>query len=483
MTRYGKPIALAVFGLPVLFSCSPDDESNSRARPRADESWPNVLLISVDMLRPDHLGCYHYPRSTSPSIDRLAEEGALFENAISSTSWTLPAHAALMTSLADSVHGCVDTNRRLGDSLTTLAERLKAIGYATVGFFSGPYLHPVFGLSQGFETYTDCTSYAQLSKETALATGTVEGATIWEASHADVTNPRVYKAVQTWLKQNRRKPFFMFIHMWDVHFDFTPPEPYDRVFNPDYDGVFNGKNFFFDQWVNARMPKRDLEHIIALYDGEIAWTDEHIGKILDDLDSLDLRDSTVVVLVSDHGTEFFEHGEKSHRKTLFDEVIRIPLIIRYPGRVPSGMRITAQSSLIDVLPTIVELIGLSPPKDIMGQSLVPLFSDRSPARDNLAVSELYSLGRRMISFRRGASKLIQDEITGRSWVYNLLEDPDELHPLRDVDSPLVQGIMRDALLARQRLIAYRNAGPGEITASNITPELRKKLESLGYIGR
>jgi arylsulfatase A-like enzyme len=448
-----------------------------------NESSPNVVLISVDTLRPDHLGCYGYTRNTSPRIDRLAAEGTLFENAISSTSWTLPAHAALMTGLPDSVHGCLDTDKRLSDSRTTLAERLKAVGYATVGFFSGPYLHPVFGLSQGFEKYVDCTSYPQLNEKTAKGTGTLEGMAIWQASHRDVTNPRVYKAVHAWLTQNRERPFFMFVHLWDVHFDFIPPEPYDQMFDPDYQGSFNGENFLFDSRINARMPKRDLEHLIALYDGEIAWTDMHVGKILDDLDALGLRDTTMVVLVADHGTEFFEHGEKGHRQTLFEEAIRIPLIMRYPGRIPPGQRVTTQTSIIDVLPTIMELVGLSASADVMGRSLVPLFLDGSLAGDNPAISELYSAGRRLRSFRRSGRKLIRDEVTDRAWVYNLLEDPGELSPVQDIHSSLVQAATGDARLGEKWLAEYQNTIlPGPAATSHIPPALLEKLRSLGYVG-
>ncbi len=482
MNEYRSIILIAVCGLLTQSGCTPDDASAARTAIRADASWPNVLLISVDMLRPDHLGCYGYTRETSPRIDRLASEGTLFENAISSAPWTLPAHASLFTGLTDSAHGCVDTNRSLAPELTTIAERLKAIGYATVGFFSGPYLHPVFGLAQGFDEYIDCTSYSRLSDKTASSTGTVEGQAIWGASHSDVTNPRVYKAVQEWMRRSDRRPFFMFVHMWDVHYDFTPPKPYDRKFDPDYQGPFDGSNFFFDQWINARMDKRDLEHLIALYDGEIAWTDHYIGRILDDLDALGLRDSTVVVLVADHGTEFFEHGEKSHRKTLFDEVIKIPMIVRYPGRVPSGKRIAAQTSIIDVTPTILELIGLSTPKDVMGHSLVPLFSGGSFPPNRVAVSELASLGRKMKSFRRRDWKLIRDEVTGRSWIYDLHADPEELHPLQDPDSPMVKAIQRAARLAEQRLTEAAPSPQSPDNEAAISPEVLEKLRSLGYVG-
>ena len=150
------------------------------------------------------------------------------------------------------------------------------------------------------------TSYADLSVKVVGAGQTLDGGVVESRSNADITNPRVSEAVCDWLTQNRRRPFFMFIHMWDVHFDFIPPPPYDRMFDPDYTGTATGENFFINPEVNPRMPKRDLEHIIALYDGEIAWTDEHVGKILDRLDTLNLSENTIVMLLSDHGEEFFE---------------------------------------------------------------------------------------------------------------------------------------------------------------------------------
>lgn len=461
---------------------------------------PNVLLISIDTLRPDHLGCYGYHRDTSPRIDRLATEGALFENAISSTSWTLPAHAALFTGLADTVHGCTDTDRRLDDSRRTLAERLKESGYTTVGFFSGPYLHPVFGLGQGFDEYIDCTSYPTLSEQAAEATGAVDGEAVWRASHSDITNPQVYREVSAWLEANNRRPFFMFVHMWDVHFDFIPPPPYDRRFDPDYQGSVTGKNFLSNASVNALMPKRDLEHLIALYDGEIAWTDAYLGRILDEFDSRGLRECTIVILLSDHGTEFFEHELKAHRQSLYDEVVRIPLIIRYPGRIEPGQRHRVQVRIIDVLPTITDLLGLGVPPDVMGQSLVQLFSGGSLPRDNLAVSELFcDSGKltpaglwaprdprfrtrfRLRSFRRLDRKMIKDLNRKRAVVFDLLADPAEQAPLEDSLAPAARTARQDADQGRKWLREFRKALPAGEAKSDIPPEVLDKLRSLGYV--
>lgn len=469
--------------------------------PQPPRRAPNIVLISVDMLRPDHMGCYGYHRPTSPRMDRLAAEGALFEQAVSSTSWTLPAHAALFTGLADSVHGCLDTDRPLHADHTTLAERLRARGYATAGFFSGPYLHPVFGLGQGFEAYEDCTSYARRSAELAAETGAVDGPEIWRASHDDVTSPHVYAAVHAWLTANRRRPFFLFVHLWDVHFDFIPPPPYDTLFDPDYRGWVTGRHFLNDRRINRDMPARDREHLLALYDGEIAWTDAHVGRILDDLDALGLRDTTLVVLLSDHGSEFFEHGLKAHRQTLYDEVVRIPLIVRCPGRIAPGTRASAQVSIIDVAPTILELAGLDAPADVMGRSLVPLLAGGEWAESDPAVCELFCdagqlrpdgtwapdeprfpIRHRLRAFRRSGHKLIHDLNREQTLVFDLAADPGEQRPLADPDSPLVQAALRDAEDGRAWLADFADLARQAYPNGSLPPEVLKQLTGLGYLG-
>ena len=351
-------------------------------------------------------------------------------------------------------------------------------------------------MGQGFDEYLDCTSYAGLNTRTAAATGKVDDATVLQAAHRDITNPRLYQQVSRWLKTNHRRPFFMFVHMWDVHFDFIPPPPYDTKFDPDYRGTITGENFLFNTAINETMPRRDLEHLIALYDGEIAWTDEHIGKILADLDSLGLRDDTIVMLVSDHGTEFFEHHLKGHRQSLYDEVIRIPLIVRYPGVIKPGGRFGPQVRIIDVLPTLMTLAGLDAPPEVMGQSLTPLLSGDRLVKDNLAIAELlcdsvrlrpdgrwerkdprFPLGLRLRAFRRTSRKLINDMNLRQAETYDLAADPSEQHPLAE---PLTAAI-EDAEQGRARLKAYIQALPSGEAESDIPPEVLAKLKSLGYV--
>ncbi len=447
---------------------------------RADGSRPNVVLISIDTLRRDHLGCYGYPRATSPRIDQLATEGAVFENMVSSSSWTLPAHAAMFTGLADTVHGALEITSRLPDDRVTLAERLKELGYTTVGFFSGPPLYPAYGLGQGFDAYVDCTSYPELSAQSAVA-GVTRGGPLHHAARKDITGPRVVERVQAWLSGDTSRPFFMFIHLWDVHPDFVPPPPYDRMFDPDYAGTETGEDFLFSPTVNPAMPKRELEHIIALYDGEIAWTDAHVGKILDDLDARKLRDSTIVMLLSDHGEEFLEHGSKGHRHTLFDELIRIPLIVRYPGYIAAGQRYGEQARMIDVVSTLLALVNAPPPADVMGQSLAPLFVGGKLAGDTLAISELFSYGHQLRAFRRPERKLIRDEQAGRLGVVDLRADPGEHKPVGDASSPLVRAALHDGELGTKWLDDFKRIVPRTTTAPQLSDDVRRQLESLGYL--
>ncbi len=447
-------------------------------RQRPEPAGPNVLLICIDTLRADHLGAYGYHRATSPNLDRLARGGVVFENHISSTSWTLPAHAALFSSLPDSVHGCTDTDRVLADGITTLAERFWAAGYETAGFFAGPYLHPAFGLGQGFEHYENCTSYARVL-DGAPAEQWAMDLDVMHQSHRDVTNPSVFEAFTRWIDEPNRGTFFMFVHLWDVHYDFIPPAPYDTMFDPEYTGSMTGDNFFFDRSINPDMAPRDLEHLIALYDGEIAWTDEYLGRIIARLETLGVLDDTIIAVTSDHGTAFFEHGLKGHRNSLFDELIHVPLVIRYPEAIEAGTRVATQTRSIDIGPTLLDLAGLATPDDVHGHSLVKLVWRNQLDFDNQAVSELFSVGQRVRTLRTPQWKfydVMNREL--RLWT-DLVADPGE-RALRPV--AFGQG---KALEARYNQ-AVAALVPVEVTTGAVADPLpeavRRQLESLGYVG-
>jgi arylsulfatase A-like enzyme len=333
----------------------------------------NVVLISLDSVRADYLGCYgHEPAhapgvSTSPNLDALAARGLRFVDCSSTTSWTLPSHAAILTGEPDLVHAAELDDHVLPKGLPTLAERLGARGWRTAGFYSGPYLDPRFGFGRGFERYQSCYGepLEQAAKRFATTRGELTAAQTaqdsrrleeaqrrWSAdfmaldtlSHRDVSSESVSDAAIGEIEAAARdeRPFFVFAHYFDAHYDYAPPAPYDERFDPEYAGTMTGHDFIRDPRIAAPDPsrsgglarvvsQRDLEHLQALYEGEIAWLDDQVGRLLRRIDELGLDDSTLIVVLADHGDEFFEHGAIGHRRTLFEESVRVPLIVKLPA--------------------------------------------------------------------------------------------------------------------------------------------------------
>ena len=332
--------ALAVVGW--LVACG----DPGPAAPAASRG-PNVLLVSIDSLRADHLGCYGYERDTSPALDALAAEGVRYATVAAPSSWTLPAHATLFTALPPEGHGLRVDATALTDDAVCLAEVLQDAGYATSAFVGGPFLRSMYGLDQGFDHYDESVVKSFRDSQRGITSpDLVANTTAW---------------IDDWDRAGREQPFFVFLHLWDVHYDYAPPPPYDTLFDPDYTGDITGDDFETGRAVHRDMDPVDLEHVVALYDGEIRFTDEHLGRLLAHLDELGLRDDLLVVVTADHGEEFFEHGAKGHRKNLFDPALLVPLVMRWPGRLPAGEVVDAQVRLQDVPTTILSLVGVEPP--------------------------------------------------------------------------------------------------------------------------
>jgi arylsulfatase A-like enzyme len=463
--------------------------------PGKRDARPNIILISIDSLRYDHLGCYGYSRDTSPTIDRLAREGALFETAVSSTSWTLPAHAALFTGLPDRVHGCFDDQQWLDGSRHTLAEALQEAGYRTVGFFSGPYLHPSFGLSQGFERYQDCTSYSpqfieRVKKDELLNEQGIIGLDLMGLSHEDITNPIVLAEVEKWLAGKPRGPFFLFIHLWDVHYDYIPPPPYDTMFvDPGYTGPVDGRNLLRAFRKPAGWIERDVDHLKALYDGEIRYTDDTLGKILAALERAGHMERSIIAVTADHGEAFYEHGHFGHRWTLHEEEVRIPLIVQYPAVVPKGQRIQRPARIIDIAPTLLDLAGLPPMPHAMGRSLAPLLTGKAGDwADETAVCELTVPANGIESFalRDAAWKVIID-LKKRSeniFVFDLEKDPGERRSLGVEESPLSAakiGALYTEIARRLSQAAAALPAIGERDTPPISKMTEAQLRANGYL--
>lgn len=378
---------------------------------------PNVLLVSIDTLRADHLSAYGYARPTSPNLDRLARGGVLFERAISPTSWTLPAHLSMLTGLEISAHGIADDRqwnfvdadgRPLAPRLhgLFLPELLRDAGYRTAGFHTWKYLDQQFGFGPGFEVYERLghTFYSHPVVaprfEALRAAGDIAGLERLHAEHPELfdvarkSTPEVLERARGWISKVRgespERPFFCFLHLFDVHDPYLPPPPFDTLFDPDYRGPIDGRNVTSaDSPVRGDMDPRDLQHLVARYDGEIAYVDSQLAGLFDWLAEQGLARDTLVVVTSDHGEEFFEHGHKTHRRQLYRESVHVPWILSWPGRLPAGLRIPQTAGLIDLAPTVLGLAGVAAPPWTSGRDLSEVVLGRAPLAERPYLTELY----------------------------------------------------------------------------------------------
>jgi arylsulfatase A-like enzyme len=441
------------------------------------DARPDIIVVSIDSLRPDHLGAYGYARDTSPVFDRLAAEGILFRDVVSTSSWTLPAHAALFTGLFDSAHGLVRDDLALSLAHRTLAELLAEAGYRTGGFYGGPYLDSSFGLAQGFETWQSCMTRIP---ETLSAEDAIREARAGEGrSHADITGPRTLEAVRSWFEGADARPYFLFVHLWDVHYDYIPPPGYAERFDPDYTGNLDLHNYMKNRQIRAKMPARDLEQLIARYDGEIRFTDEILGRILDAADEVGRLEQALIVVTADHGDEFFEHFDKGHRKTLFEEVVRVPLVIRLPGGKTAGKVVDEQARIVDVLPTVLAEARIEPPDYVQGRNLAGTWQGGVSDPPSMLL-ELYGSRQKLRALRHKGHKLVASNL-GRRAFYDLAATPPERESLPP-DAPgfreAAQEMQRQIRESRQIMqkMGVRKHGDRESDS-----ELNQRLKALGYL--
>jgi len=348
------------------------------SQPRRDLSWPavaadhterrNVLLYVVDTLRADRLGCYGYPRPTSPAIDALAAEGVVFDRAIAQSSWTTPATATLLTGRIPSAHGAVDVGAAIRPEVATLAEVLHARGYRTAAFVTNVNVRGGLGFARGFD------QYVYLAEDRARPTVHVP---------ADTLGARAID----WLDQRAGPgPFFLYVHASDPHAPYaargTVPgrdgaAPTDRVSWSPPPARPPGLPADADplrllRRAPATRTPAHVAYLRALYDREVAVVDAAIGQLMDALRARGLYDDTLVVVTADHGEEFHEHGGFEHGRTLYRELLAVPLIIRFPGARLAGRRIARLVGQIDVLPTLVARLGMPVPAGVQGRALTPV---------------------------------------------------------------------------------------------------------------
>ena len=369
-----RPGLLGFWGSPTVRGGAADG-----ARPASTTRARNVILIMADTLRRDHLDAYGYARQTAPLLTAMASRGALFESCVTQATWTQVATPTLMTSLYPSTHGVIDFSDRLSASAQTLAEIYREAGAATLSLSSVLFTGKFTNLHQGFEELHEDTSLPdQESSKTAR-------------EYVDRLLP--------WLESHRDVPFFVYLHVTDPHDPFRPQPPYDTMWgDASYFQQHEAETRKVKPFIVApllrefEMPSRaelqkagiDADRYMGLnvdwYDGSIRGMDAEIGRLVERLESLGLADDTLIAFVGDHGEEFFEHGRSFHGQTVYGELANVPLILWGPG-VPQGRRIPQTVSLLDVMPTLLEISGLQPPEEMQGRSLVPLLGGAGPEAD------------------------------------------------------------------------------------------------------
>lgn len=381
----------------------------------------NLLLISIDTLRPDFLGCYGYPRDTSPHLDALAAEGMLFEQASTTAPWTLPAHGSLLTGLYPSRHGATSEDRGISRGVQLLAERLASQGFRTGAIVNSAWLRQRFGFRRGFDDYT-----------------------LLEPTHDPTRSGEIVDRAIAWLATRARAgedgtPFFLFMHDLQVHSSYlTLPRFKEGLVGP-YDGLVNGTT---SQLKLVRsgvlaLSDADLQHLSDLYASGIRQADHDLGRLLQALEDTGLAATTLVVVVSDHGEAFMEHGDVLHGRNQFQELMRIPLLFRGPG-VPRGRRSAVPVSIVDVMPTVLSLLGGSAPQRSDGADLSELWREGgAPALANRVLfgeADHNNIDLDITrSARRGRHKLHLNRLTGATALYDLAEDPGETRDLKASD--------------------------------------------------
>ena len=431
----------------------------------------NLLVISIDTLRADHLTCYSYNRDTSPHLDQLAKEGVLFENLTAASSWTVPSHMSMFTSLYPSVHKVQNFRIRLAEGVPTLAQCLAQSGYVTAGFVTGPALNHYFGFNRGFQSYDDFTVSKTFETTAGQAIGFTEG-----IDHA-VTNPVITNLATEWLKKHSQENFFLFLHYWDCHHDYIPPTPFDKKFDPDYKGKEDGRNVAMrEHGIEAHISVMDLAHMVALYDGEISCTDEHVGKILQLLQDLRLSEKTLVIVLSDHGEAFLEHGKLLHGNSLYEEALHVPLIMRLPGVIPAGKRIVGNVSHVDLMPTALGLLQQACPTQIQGIDLSPVILGDKPVPERLVYSELAHEGLSLRAVRWGNRKLLGTTGTiAGAQLEELAGGREKVIAGADLKKACPEAALR-ALTDGPSSIAKVNPGK----QNEADADLIRRLKSLGY---
>jgi len=449
------------------FDAAPDSDGTRRPA--------NAIIILLDTLRADRVGCYGYARDTTPAIDALAARGTVFEQAISPAPWTLPATGALLSGLPPDL--AFDGDSKLQRSMI---EDIAAAGFVTAAFTEAAFVSSYFGMDRGFDVFEEAGALRTVIENETVAGGT-EGAGI-------VTT---FAAAKRWLTARGDEPFVLLVHTYEIHMPYkrtrwAKKQPPGRL-----DDILEMSELRRMQKGELTPTEEELDYISALYDGGVRFADKHVGELLTTLDTLGLTDETLIVVTSDHGEELGEHYpafSADHGHSLKDELLLVPLIVVDPTQRWPQARVPWQVRLCDVLPTVVELLGVANSRPVIGRSLVPMLRGVE-ARHRLAMAGHTKVGPPRRALRDGSHKLIVRDGTEPGpgpalsplvppvQLYDLVEDPGERNDLQAEQGELVQALASALLRWQQQM----GAAQVELRPEALDEEVMRQLRELGYV--
>jgi arylsulfatase A-like enzyme len=400
-------------------------------------SIPNLIFISIDTLRADHLSCYGYKKLNTHNIDALAQKGTKFAQAYTSVPITLPSHSSMMTGLYPMHHGALDNLNYLDQNNITLAEILKDYGYTTAAFISGFPLIARFNFYQGFDYFNN-----ERGKNIIIVAFPLRKYTKTWIIHflssfrlLSLVNlsrkaEEITKSAMDWLKNNHKEPFFLFLHFWDPHGPYRPPKKYLK---PQY---HNNASWF--QFLKCFNP---LENKYP-YNGEIAYVDEEIGRIKHFLENSGISKNSIIVFISDHGEGLDEHNYKGHTDRVYEEQLHVPLLVIYPPLIPEGKVVKQPVDIVNIMPTILDMLKIPAPTALDGSSLMPLINEKATWNTtsiyatawDIEEPPYYHLG----AIIKDDWKLISHLQNKRGdQLYCLKDDPHELNNLAEKEKKIV----------------------------------------------
>jgi arylsulfatase A-like enzyme len=464
-----RPALAATLGLALTVLSAVAALGAPRLAPSRPGNGLSVILLSLDTLRADRVGALGCPRPLTPRLDTLARQGTVFEQAESAAPWTLPSHASIFSSLLPYDHGTRWEHKPLRPSIATLAEHFREAGFRTASFNGGGYISAYLGLSQGFEIYEEHDEGKEGGPE------------------------RIAAAALAWIRAQRARPFFLFLHTYEAHSPYTHPELAD----PDDAGglarTFEVADVLAAQRGERFLTPRERRYVAALYDGDVAHADRVMGGLLETLRGEGILDQVLLVVLSDHGEDLWDHDMRrspGHGHSLYEEILHVPLFFRAPGKVAAGTRIVAPVSLLDVAPTVLALAGLPSDPQHHGRSLESALRDGVEPSLAPIAAESTEYGPDRFSLRQGNLKVIlaprpEQANAGIAIpgvrpleIFDLAADPGEKSDL-STTAPGGVGASVETLWKRAEKV-LKPAGD-EKGSHKLPAELEEQLRSLGYV--